>query len=183
MIHCTILGCYAGLARMATVSTILYLYLLTNVVVRAIYLYFCLGQLAELPRSWFSWKMVRAMILSRFSVLQRSASRSQFCGFQSSASKSGHSKHQIFTFGTYFCIWQDICWRTSASWHSIQFTLSVGANPYVHCLDLYAFTCSWSLFMCIYIYISICLGKLLGRPVCTFAYERCLWRPFIHIFA
>ena len=48
-----------------------------------------------------------AMILGRFSVLQSSASRSQFW-FQSSPSKSGHSKHQIFTFGAYFRFWQDL---------------------------------------------------------------------------
>ena len=69
----------------------------------------------------FKKKGSRAMILSRFSERQRSASRSQFW-LHSSASKSGHSKHQIFTFGTYFHLWQDICWRTSTSWHPIQFT-------------------------------------------------------------
>ena len=43
-------------------------------------------------------------------------------GFQSSASKTGHNKHLIFIFGTYFHLWQDIWWRTSISWPPVQFT-------------------------------------------------------------
>ena len=100
--HCTILGSYVGLARMATVITILYVYLFTNVVARVIYMYFCLGQLSDLLRSWFSRKRVRAQWFWAVSANARGQPPDPNSGFQSSASKTGHNKHLIFILGSYF---------------------------------------------------------------------------------
>ena len=97
--HCTILGSSAGLARMATVNTILYVYLFTNVVARVIYTYFCLGQFADLLRSWFSRKRVRAQWFWAVSANARGQPPDPNSGFQSSASKTRHNKHLIFIFG------------------------------------------------------------------------------------
>ena len=106
----------------------------------AISTYFCLGELPELAQTLISKKNgARPIQLGRFSLLQSSASRSQFwlpeLAFQKGsqqlpdfhvwsifslsagylafggcrqASKSGHSKHNIFTSGAYFGFRQDI---------------------------------------------------------------------------
>ena len=113
---------------------------LRRLLVRPIYTYFCLGELPELVQILiFKKNGFRPIQLGGFSLLQSSASRSQFWlpelafqkGSQQSpdfhvwsifslsagylafggcqqASKSGDSKHKIFTFGAYFGFRQDI---------------------------------------------------------------------------
>ena len=88
---------------------IIYTYIcLRRLLVRAIYTYFCLGELPELAQTLISKKNgSRSIQLGSFSLLQNSASRSQFW-FLSLPSKKDHSNYQISTFGAYFRFRQDI---------------------------------------------------------------------------
>ena len=137
MIHCTILGSYAGLARMATVNIVLYVYLFTNVVAKVIYMYFCLGQLSDLLRSRFSRKNACAQWFSAVSANARGQPPDPNSGFQSSASKTGNNKYLIFIFGSYFYLWQGLWWRTSISWHPVQFTYEDYLYRFLLFLDVY----------------------------------------------